>query len=72
MKQSFHYAVLIAKVLSYQHNDVSALWRVAKEVDIVTNTFGGVAVVAYTIHLTGSLDIETGCVNGRGCASGSC
>ena len=44
---------------------------VAEEMDVAADALGGVAVVAYAIHLARGLDVEAGGIDGRGGATGT-
>ena len=55
---------LISKVLPNKHYDMTTFWRVPKEVNVVTDGFRGVAVVAYAVSLAWCLDVKSGCVDG--------
>lgn len=63
---------LISQLFSYEDDDVAAFVAgVSEEVDIATNAFGGVAVVALAVYLAWGLDIEPLGID-RGCnVSGS-
>ena len=45
---------------------------VAEEVDVVADALRGVAVVADAVGLTGRLDVEPGCIDGRRRAPCTC
>ena len=55
---------LIAEVFADEHHGVAALGRVAEEVYVVADALGRISVMAYTIHLTGGVDIEAGGIDG--------
>ena len=58
------FLISISKVLPNKHNDMTASWRVSKEVNVVADGFWGIAIMTYTINLTRGLDVESGSIDG--------
>ena len=56
---------LIPEILTNKYDDVAAFGGVPKEVNVVADGFGRVAVVAYAVSLAGGLDVESGSIDGR-------
>ena len=58
------FLISISKVLPNKHNDMTASWRVSKEVNVVADGFWGVTIVAYAICLAWCLNVESGSIDG--------